>query len=255
MILMDHAGPLSCLSERVEISELQETTELWSDPQKRLALGMDRNWMLANRQIVHRCSTENPVSVPRRFNLLDEVTHAFERQAGSYQLCIEAPDCAPPLDHRLNLIPVYQFAQIYPGQRDKGKSRPAFGPVSLPGCTVYSRVRHQPSSLATVGARRPFLPAVVPLAKEGMHRMLPSFETNRLLLGSRSLVDLDACLAMNSDPDVMRYFGGMPTNIDDYIATQVTQISRRYPNGLGYWSLFATQDPPHFWAGVSLALQ
>jgi RimJ/RimL family protein N-acetyltransferase len=84
--------------------------------------------------------------------------------------------------------------------------------------------------------------------------MLPSFETNRLLLRPRSLVDLDACLAMNAEPDVMRYVGGMPANMDDYAATLVTRISRPHPSGLGYWSLFAKQNPQYFLGWVSLVL-
>lgn len=84
--------------------------------------------------------------------------------------------------------------------------------------------------------------------------MLPSFETNRLLLRPRSLVDLEHCLVMNSEPDVMRYVGGVSTNMDDYITILVTQISRPYPNGLGYWSVYAKQNLQYFLGWVSLAL-
>ncbi len=38
--------------------------------------------------------------------------------------------------------------------------------------------------------------------------MLPSFETERLLLRPRTMADFEACLAMNEDPEVMRFIPG-----------------------------------------------
>ena len=82
--------------------------------------------------------------------------------------------------------------------------------------------------------------------------MLPVLETARLLLRPRSLGDLDACLAMNRNPEVMRYVGGLPEDWTAYEADLSSQISRLFPAGLGYWSLFPKQTPARFVGWVSL---
>lgn len=82
--------------------------------------------------------------------------------------------------------------------------------------------------------------------------MLISFETDRLLLRPRSMVDHADCLAMDSQLGVMRYVGGVPENLDEHGRWLASRISRSYPTGLGYWSLFAKPDPKRLLGWVSL---
>lgn len=67
--------------------------------------------------------------------------------------------------------------------------------------------------------------------------MQPTFKTDRLTVTRRRLADTDACLAMDLEPDVLRYLGGP---VGDALA-QRRRIEARtrgpYPPGLGYWSL------------------
>jgi RimJ/RimL family protein N-acetyltransferase len=76
--------------------------------------------------------------------------------------------------------------------------------------------------------------------------LLTSFESPRILLRPRTLADLDDCIAMDRDPEVTRYVDGP---WDDPVAHRrfvVDRITRAYPDGLGYWSIFERDAPSRF---------
>ncbi len=72
---------------------------------------------------------------------------------------------------------------------------------------------------------------------------LPEFETSRLKIRQRNLEDLDACLEMDSDPDVMRYMGGVRPS-DKRREEFVVGMNEAVEIGLGYWSVFP-KDSEH----------
>lgn len=82
--------------------------------------------------------------------------------------------------------------------------------------------------------------------------MLPSFETERLLLRPRTMADYDACLAMDADPGTMRYVGERIRDLDAYGEYLRGRISATRPPGFGYWSIFAKPDPGRFLGWVVL---
>jgi RimJ/RimL family protein N-acetyltransferase len=65
----------------------------------------------------------------------------------------------------------------------------------------------------------------------------PSFLSERLLLRPRSHDDIEACVAINSDPEVMRFLGAVwpPERQRSHLTAQV---ERDWGPGLGYWSIF-----------------
>jgi RimJ/RimL family protein N-acetyltransferase len=81
----------------------------------------------------------------------------------------------------------------------------------------------------------------------------PAFETERLILRSRGLEDLEACVAINSDPRVMTYLGS-PWPRDRQRAHLADQMTRDWGPGLGYWSIFRRESPDQLlgWAGLIL---
>ncbi|MDP3749820.1 MAG: GNAT family N-acetyltransferase [Phenylobacterium sp.] len=80
----------------------------------------------------------------------------------------------------------------------------------------------------------------------------PSFETARLVLRSRIRADLDACVAINSDPEVMRYLGDVwpPERQREHLGRQ---IDADFGPDLGYWSLFAKAAPSELLGWVLLS--
>jgi hypothetical protein len=78
--------------------------------------------------------------------------------------------------------------------------------------------------------------------------MLPNFETDRLLLRPRTMGDYAECLAMDGDPEVMRYVGGLPASMEEHGIILADRIARAYPLGLGYWSVFPSPDYSRRWA-------
>lgn len=81
---------------------------------------------------------------------------------------------------------------------------------------------------------------------------LPSFETERLRLRPRVLADLDACLAMDRDPEVTRHIAGPWHDPDEHRRFVTHRITRDYPSGLGYWSIFEKAAPDAFVGWVLL---
>jgi RimJ/RimL family protein N-acetyltransferase len=81
---------------------------------------------------------------------------------------------------------------------------------------------------------------------------LPVFETGRLWLCPRRLADLEACLAMDRDPEVTRHIAGPWADPVEHRRFVEHRILRDYPAGLGYWSIFEKADPARFVGWVLL---
>ena len=82
--------------------------------------------------------------------------------------------------------------------------------------------------------------------------MLPSFETQRLLVRPRRIGDLNACLAMDRDPAVLRYIDVPWRSMAEHRQFVVNRITRAYPAGLGYWSVVLKLVPAAFVGWVLL---
>ena len=67
--------------------------------------------------------------------------------------------------------------------------------------------------------------------------MLPTFETERLLVRPRTVADLEDCLAMDRDPAVTRYVPGPWDDSERHRAFVLDRMRTVYPDGLGYWSV------------------
>ncbi|WP_421934888.1 GNAT family N-acetyltransferase [Phenylobacterium sp.] len=77
------------------------------------------------------------------------------------------------------------------------------------------------------------------------------FETPRLVLRPRGPEHLEACLAINGDPEVMRYLGPVwPA------AQQRAHLTRQFTTdwgaGLGYWAIFRKAAPDDMLGWVTL---
>ncbi|MGH7040531.1 MAG: GNAT family N-acetyltransferase [Acetobacteraceae bacterium] len=72
-----------------------------------------------------------------------------------------------------------------------------------------------------------------------MSATLPEFRTERLTLRPRAMGDVDACLAMDRDPEVTRFVIGPWTDPVAHRAFVVERIRHHYPSGMGYWSVLA----------------
>jgi RimJ/RimL family protein N-acetyltransferase len=67
--------------------------------------------------------------------------------------------------------------------------------------------------------------------------MQPTFSTDRLTLSPRSAADTEACLAMDLEPEVLRYLGGPVSDPEAQRARIEARTRGPYGPGLGYWSL------------------
>ncbi|MEQ9606792.1 MAG: GNAT family N-acetyltransferase [Kiloniellaceae bacterium] len=81
---------------------------------------------------------------------------------------------------------------------------------------------------------------------------MQTLETARLILRPRDMGDFDACLAMDGDPEVIRYVGPPWSNAAEHRDFLRRRIQEPYPPGLGYWSIFAREDPTRFLGWVML---
>lgn len=76
--------------------------------------------------------------------------------------------------------------------------------------------------------------------------METSFETERLLLRPRTLDDLEACLAMDRDPEIVRFVPGPWNDLEKHRAFVDERITADYRQGFGYWSVFEKSEPDTF---------
>lgn len=67
--------------------------------------------------------------------------------------------------------------------------------------------------------------------------MQPRFETPRLLVRPRTLADTDACLAMDRDPEVVRFVDGPWSDPVAHRAFVEARTRGPHPAGQGYWSV------------------
>jgi RimJ/RimL family protein N-acetyltransferase len=82
--------------------------------------------------------------------------------------------------------------------------------------------------------------------------VLPGFDSERLILRRRTMADLDACLAMDRDPEVTRHIAGPWHDPVAHRQFVEHRIKRAYPAGLGYWSIFEAAEPERFLGWVLL---
>lgn len=86
----------------------------------------------------------------------------------------------------------------------------------------------------------------------GFGGALPALDTPRLLIRGRTLADLDACMAMDRDPEVTRFIEGPWNDPVEHRRFLHFRITRSYPPGLGYWSIRERAAPDKFLGWVML---
>ncbi len=64
--------------------------------------------------------------------------------------------------------------------------------------------------------------------------------------------DLEACIAMDRDPEVTRHIAGPWDDPAEHRRFVEARIARVYPSGLGYWSIFEARAPERFVGWVLL---
>ena len=82
--------------------------------------------------------------------------------------------------------------------------------------------------------------------------MLPTFETGRLLLRPRTRADLEACLAMDRDGEVVRHIPGPWGDPGKHRAFVIARMEAAYPEGMGYWTVVRRSQPDGFLGWVLL---
>jgi RimJ/RimL family protein N-acetyltransferase len=73
--------------------------------------------------------------------------------------------------------------------------------------------------------------------------MLPLFETDRLILRPRTIDDLEASLALDRDPEVVRYVAGPWSDPPRHRQFVLDRINHPYPSGMGYWVIAEKTSP------------
>lgn len=81
---------------------------------------------------------------------------------------------------------------------------------------------------------------------------LPTFHTGRLVVRPRVMEDLDACLAMDRDPEVARFVAGPWDDSARHEAFVRGRMTADFGRGLGYWSVFDRHEPHCFLGWVLL---
>jgi RimJ/RimL family protein N-acetyltransferase len=85
--------------------------------------------------------------------------------------------------------------------------------------------------------------------------MLPDFETPRLFLQPRRPADTEACLAMDREPEMVRFIPEIARLLGDPVAHRAfieARTRRPYPPGLGYWTVRLREVPDGFLGWVLL---
>jgi RimJ/RimL family protein N-acetyltransferase len=82
---------------------------------------------------------------------------------------------------------------------------------------------------------------------------VPSLSSERLLLRPRTEADMDAMMDMAADDEVMRYFRTRPADDPEAYRTELLAGVRNDDGpGLGFWSLFAHEEPRRYLGWISL---
>jgi RimJ/RimL family protein N-acetyltransferase len=84
-----------------------------------------------------------------------------------------------------------------------------------------------------------------------MRQALPDFETPRLVMRQYSAKDVQVCLDMDMDKDVMRYVAHVGPRVERERELK-ERVTRNFGPGLGVWSLFVKEDPDRFIGWVIL---
>ncbi len=79
-----------------------------------------------------------------------------------------------------------------------------------------------------------------------------TFETERLLLRSRTLADTNDCVLMDREPEVTRYVSGPWSNASAHREFIENRTSGLWLPGMGYWTIVLRQDPAIFVGWVLL---
>lgn len=66
---------------------------------------------------------------------------------------------------------------------------------------------------------------------------IPALETDRLRLRGHTIGDLEACLAIWSDPEVVRFIGGRPNTRDEVWSRILRYIGQWAALGYGFWAI------------------
>jgi RimJ/RimL family protein N-acetyltransferase len=74
-----------------------------------------------------------------------------------------------------------------------------------------------------------------------MPDQLPIFRTPRLTVRPRKTDDLEACMAMDRDPEVTRFIPGPWADPVAHRAFVEARMRHVYPAGMGYWSIIAPE--------------
>lgn len=82
--------------------------------------------------------------------------------------------------------------------------------------------------------------------------MQPIFETQRLILRPRTLMDTEECFAMDRDPKVTRFVDGPWSDDQKHRAFIQMRTLARYPAGMGYWTIRTRNDASEFLGWVLL---
>lgn len=77
-------------------------------------------------------------------------------------------------------------------------------------------------------------------------------QTERLMLKTRTPDDLEACVEMDTDPQVTEFIPGTWDGSCGHIAFLRERMQSPYPEGMGYWSVFAKENPADFLGWVHL---
>ena len=80
----------------------------------------------------------------------------------------------------------------------------------------------------------------------------PTFETERLIVRPRRLADTPACLAMDGDPEVVRFIPGPWLEPIAHRAFVEARTRGPYPAGMGYWAVVPKEAPNEFLGWASL---
>lgn len=86
----------------------------------------------------------------------------------------------------------------------------------------------------------------------GETAVLPNFETDRLILRPRTIVDIEDCMAMDRNPEVTKFIPGPWNDPEAHRLFVISRVQADFGEGLGYWSVFAKENPKQFLGWILL---